>query len=134
MVKPLRLQAAYRRYNKALFGGQLPDGMVVAWKRDMSKTLVGVWHNPGMIWESLFLKYDKTEVERFAAKCNKKFFIVISSRLKPFPHYARLVLLHEMTHVFVDLVLGSRDEKHHGPQFQKQMMRLARSGALEDLW
>ena len=48
--------------------------------------------------------------------------------------YAKLALLHEMAHAYVDLLNNSSEGDPHGEKFQKEMRRLANLGAFEGLW
>ncbi len=52
--------------------------------------------------------------------------IVISTALQAWPAIAQIIVLHEMVH----LKCGGS----HGKRFQKEMLRLAKAGAMKDLW
>ena len=52
--------------------------------------------------------------------------IVISEELQRWPAIAQLVMLHEMVHV--------KTGGYHGKRFQNEMLRLAKAGAMKDLW
>jgi hypothetical protein len=54
--------------------------------------------------------------------------IMIAERIRQFGSTVDLTLLHEMAHI----KLGKR--VNHGKKFQKEMLRLANAGAMEDLW
>ena len=55
--------------------------------------------------------------------------ILLNERLRDMPKLAQLILLHEMVHVYLPY-----ETKHHGPEFQREMRRLARVAAFDDLW
>ena len=55
--------------------------------------------------------------------------IFLNERLRDTPKLAQLILLHEMVHVYLPY-----KTKHHGKEFQREMKRLAREGAFDDLW
>lgn len=55
--------------------------------------------------------------------------IAINRKLKPWSKVWKETLLHEMAHVATD------DEREgHGPRWRKEMLRLARIGAFDNLW
>lgn len=68
-----------------------------------------------------------------ATEYDNSFYVIeISSELKRFPIVAELVLIHEMVHIL--MYVRKHNDVGHGPKFQKQMLRLARIGAMARLW
>ena len=49
-------------------------------------------------------------------------------KLRKCPNYAKIVLLHEMSHAALPYRIV------HGPKFQQQMMKLAKKCAFKELW
>lgn len=63
----------------------------------------------------------------------KEHRIVLARNLMRRSWMWQLVLLHEMVHL--DLYLkGSEGKEVHGPEFNAEMLRLAKVGALNGLW
>jgi len=111
------LQKQFDEYNAKYFNSRLHD-VTVRWSKGKTITvageqLVGYCHNPSDLF-----------------KPNE---IVLSKKLKYAPWMWKLVLLHECVHL--DLHLLDQEEKnHHGPLFNKAMLRLAKKGAFNDIW
>jgi len=59
--------------------------------------------------------------------------IVLSKRLRYRFWMWQLVLLHEMVHLDLDFK-GVEEPDFHGPLFNAEMLRLAKAGALNNLW
>lgn len=58
--------------------------------------------------------------------------IVISKKHKQSTWIWKLVLLHEMVHL--DLFIRGIHDDEHGPEFNNEMLRLAKAGALDNIW
>jgi len=55
--------------------------------------------------------------------------IVLNKRYRTRDAVWKLVLLHEMNHLYTPV-----EKDDHGPKFQRGMLRLAKAGAFKDLW
>jgi len=100
------LRRSYLRYNRLWFSNRLPEDMVVRWSRRMPHNLYGVY-NEEAYGEGIF----------------------INAIWRGFYEIAQLTLLHEMAHVATE-----SEKKHHGPRWKREMRRLARIGAFDNLW
>lgn len=119
-MKSSKLERCFDRFNKKYFGNKLPKAYVYLDKR---------------IWKRDCVLGDYTEFDTFNPK-NKKtgqwYRIRIANEVKKVsPRMARFVLLHEMVHHKLN---RKKEYTHHGPLFQKEMLRLARAGAFNSLW
>lgn len=106
-----KLKARYNHYNKRYFNGRLPDGVTVGWSDSLWRT--------GVLGQ----------VDGYS---DGSFEIRIARELARFPVVSELVLLHETTHVA--LYERGHYRGGHGNKFQREMLRLARAGALRFLW
>jgi Zn-dependent peptidase ImmA (M78 family) len=60
--------------------------------------------------------------------------IVIDRNLMKDPNRITLTLLHEMIHLKLLTYDPKGKQRHHGPMFQKEKLRLAAEGALQNIW
>ena len=109
----------YMQYNRKYFGGRLPTGKVVV---KFVRTVDG---------DRRFLghcrAYDK----------DGSVLIRISATLASMRAVARMTLIHEMTHAYLDLwrVPGKRPDRNpHGRRFVEAMRKHAAAGAFDGLW
>lgn len=98
------LKRAYDYYNRRYFGNKLPRSI----------ELVFTEHVRGAIGVTM-LSYEPP-------------IIMIAQSIRHLTTTVELTLLHEMVHV----LLGPR--VNHGPKFQNEMLRLAKAGAMKELW
>ena len=108
-----KIERFYRIANRRYWGGRLPCDVIVRWDAGLLRRdrCVGMLqHYPGVC-----------------------IVIRISSILRKSPGLAGLVIMHEMAHLAVQLRLG-KAYGGHGLVFQREMLRLARAGALSTLW
>ena len=104
MPRPTVLEKAYRQYNRKYFGNKLPRHTDVLLR----------WANiPGMGYQ----QGDE---------------IVINRKDRRRDSVWRGTLLHEMVHL--SLPNASPHNGFHGKDFQKEMLRIARLGAFENIW
>jgi SprT-like family protein len=105
------LKKLYREYNRRYFGGRLPDALVAfVTPAEMKRSGLGK--------------------ATCAVTClNKKRppAIYISRNKFKTWGYIRADLLHEMCHV-------SKPRANHGKVFQDEMLRIAKLGAMNDVW
>jgi hypothetical protein len=117
MSKKSTLQKQFDDYNDEYFNGRLHD-VIVRWSKGKKlesdkEDVCGYCHIPKDIF-----------------KPNE----IVLSRKTRFKEWVwKLVLLHEMCHLDMYL-LDQIEEDHHGPLFQKAMLRLAKKGAFNNLW
>jgi hypothetical protein len=102
-----RLKRLYLAYNRLYFGSRLPADLPVTWCRSLPKEL----------WACM--EFDK-----------KPRAIKINASLMGSGQWAKMKLLHEMAHVSVH----GKERGEHGPLWHREMRRLARVGAFDDLW
>lgn len=112
------LNRQYDLYNIHYFGGKLPK-FPVQWSKSLlkSKQFYGL------------LRYD--------SKTPSNNLIEISAELRRFSQYAAIILLHEMCHVKLRDRPGEfpkNTNKPHSEAWHKEMTRLARKGAFNELW
>lgn len=107
------LLSRYVEFNKRYFSGKLPTADIsVFWDEAISKSdQAGTW------------------VTKFEGE-PEKITISISSRLQDCDTCVGGALLHEMVHI----KLRNRKIDMHGKEFQKEMLRLAKKGALAPYW
>ncbi len=107
------LFSRYVEFNKRYFSGKLPTGdLCVFWDETISKSdLAGTW----------VTKYEGEP---------EKITISISRRIQDCDSCVGAALLHEMVHI----KLRNRKIDMHGKEFQKEMLRLAKKGALAPYW
>jgi predicted SprT family Zn-dependent metalloprotease len=103
-----KLEQLYAEYNQKYFGGLLPM-MPVRWSKKCSRA-----HG------AEFLDYQ-----------NGTYEILFNPCLQSLDKYTKLTLLHEMCHVQNRL---KKQRDLHGPLWQRDMRRLARIGAFDELW
>lgn len=100
------LARLYSHYNRRYFGGHLPKKLLVRYKH-----LSSVYY--------AIMGYDEKRPK----------FIYINTKLRKWPEIVRMNLLHEMAHIAtID------EEERHGPRWHREMKRLAREGAFDELW
>lgn len=107
-MEKLDLDLWYSGYNESLFNNQLPRDTRVVWS-----------------------DVDQTCGETFP-RSDGGFLITISPSCNVTRAEALLTLIHEMVHIhqwYTNKAFGA-----HGPMFEKEMIRIADSGALEGLW
>ena len=119
------LEKIYRQYNKLYFSGMLPKMRIVR-----SRTLAKEGVDGRFRWVKITRRVNGKKAR---VSCEKLSIAVDhaqqGARLENF------TLLHEMAHVYVRFVLNRWSEyQSHGPVWKKQMRRLARIGAFDDLW
>ena len=100
------LEQLYAEYNDLYFGGELPT-IPVKWGR-----------------------VHKNHDAEFVTYVDGSIAIVLAPRLKKFPCFFHMRLIHEMGHVKLRGYKGDL----HGPKFQREMRRLANMGAFNGLW
>ena len=107
------LLSRYLEFNKRFFSGKLPTtDLSVSWDEAISKSdQAGTW----------VTKYEGEP---------EKITIGISSRIQDCDTCVGAALLHEMVHI----KLRDRKIDMHGKEFQKEMLRLAKKGALAPYW
>ena len=136
LVSPTQLRVLYIDYNEKYFGGKLPCYITVEYGK-----------NP----------YNPTEYGHYEPET---YTITINSKYGEQPSMVNLTLLHEMAHVAVrqqrkkqplvqgitGLTIDSTGTAvptygwiqtyfdPHGPDFQREMKRLAAAGAFEGIW
>lgn len=106
-----KLKRDFLRKNKKWFAGRLPKNTKTRW-------------NPNLKWQGVLGQAWGPE--------GGPYFIDIARELKKYPVIAEWVMLHEMIHILM-YVRGINDVGH-GPRFQKQMLKLAKAGALNKIW
>jgi len=100
----------YAKYNRAWWGGALPEDTILWWEPPPASHAITC-----PVYEV----------------ADGKFEIRMDPALKGTPDYWKLLLLHEMNHV----ALWPRYPRHqHGKPFQEAMQRLALAGAMKELW
>ena len=106
-----KLEALYRRLNRRYFGGRLPKGVVIGYRRKSG---------------------------RFFAKSNIDGpWIWIANKLRTWARQPEWLLLHEMAHFSVDLAgvkAKDRTPGMHSRAWDAEMLRLANLGAFRRLW
>lgn len=105
------LREAYHDYNQKYFKGKLPEaGVRVEWDAttDAKGNIASTW----------FTNY---------AGEGQCYQIGVNPQLKDFRRVWKFSLLHEMAHI------KTRDPEH-GRRFQREMLRLAKAHAFDDLW
>jgi hypothetical protein len=119
-VKTPNLRRAFNEYNKKYFDGELPAAYL-EWR----------------IYKEMKPYY--AFLSRTVADPSE-FVIAIHPRWKSHPRLWKWGLLHEMCHLKLALLPPSKYRRYgdkdpdHGPDFQKEMQRLALAGAFERLW
>jgi hypothetical protein len=74
------------------------------------------------------IKFSKLAVNTLAEVWYEEREIYISNWIKTSDLLVRMNILHEMVHL--SLPVGC----HHGPKFEKEMLRLAKAGAFRGIW
>lgn len=110
----LEIQKLFRRYNNIYFGGKLPKHRVYFSYAPIKRRSLGLWF--GM-----------------------QKWIEIYTGIRDYPSIVKSTLLHEMCHI--KLAMNGKDKtwqeinaNDHGPEFEKEMLRLAKKGAFKGLW
>jgi hypothetical protein len=99
------LKRCYLRFNRIYFSNRLPTELPVRWAQDKSL-------GPPK-WMG----------------CSNSDFILLNARYRYSKNLCKTTLLHEMAHI------ATVEEKaHHGPQWKREMRRLARIGAFDNIW
>lgn len=110
MQSDKQLKHWYAKYNKAFWGGELPEHTVI------------YWEPPPGAHASVCPVY---EVD------NGQFVLKLDPAIKGIPEFWRLMLLHEMCH----LALWRKHPKHqHGRLFKEEQDRIYALGALRKIW
>lgn len=110
MTSDKQIKHWYAKFNRAYFGGELPEHTVLFWDPPP-----GAHGNTCPVYE----------VDR------GQFIIKLDPALKGVSDYWKLILLHEMIH----LSLWEKHPKHqHGRLFQDEKDRVYALGALKKLW
>lgn len=104
-----KAQWLFHYYNHKYFGGKLPKYKVVFAKDLLPRNLI--------------------------AECNNRRRIIrIATDIKKLACVVRATLLHEMVHAKQGYKDRRGDKVWHGPQFQKEMLKLAKMGAFKGTW
>jgi hypothetical protein len=119
-MKKTDLQKCFDDFNFKYFNNRLHD-VVIRWSKSKTLTLGG----------EKIIGYCQCSGDIF--KPNE---IVISKNLfiRKSKWLYKLILLHEMIHL--DLFLSDKEDEnnHHGPMFNREMLRLAKKGAFVGIW
>jgi hypothetical protein len=107
------LFSRYVEFNKRYFSGKLPT------------------HDVSVFWDDAIAKSDLagTWVTKYEGE-PEKITISIAKRFQDCDSCVGVALLHEMVHI----KLRNRKIDMHGKEFQKEMLRLAKKGALAPYW
>ena len=109
----------YGQYNRLYFNKQLPYDIPVL----TTSELPGSWYGK--------VSYDM-HIRRKKDLKGHNYDIIILLNDKNRHNEQKLTLLHEMVHLYLDQQGHTRVQ--HGKLFQKEMQRLALSGAFAKLW
>ncbi len=109
------LERLYQHYNRKWFNEKLPDNCVLIWDRKRCER------------EKWYGEADKTMNHPV---------IRIAYSIRNRPTQIRCTLLHEMVHIklWVQGVGMGREMDWHGPEFDSEMLKLARQGAFHGIW
>ncbi len=106
-----KLKKAYNTINRKHFGGKLPKKIAVCWSKRLNRLcLLGRASNFG----------------------DGIYSIELLPVLKKYNVLAEMILIHEMVHILN--YTRNRQDGGHGPNFQKEMVRLAKAGAFRKIW
>jgi Zn-dependent peptidase ImmA (M78 family) len=112
------LQRLFGQYNWRYFGSRLSKSILIIQKELPKRRYGRVMHN---------MRIRRANSSKWT---NVDILILINTAHRR--NEQRLTLLHEMVHVDLDMKGHSRVQ--HGKLFQKEMLRLAKAGALSKLW
>lgn len=113
MFKPDRwLKRWYDKYNARYFDNKLPSTCQVGWNEALPAKTLGLTMQ--FTEPAANLMIFNVGLHPSLRECSRD--------------HAKLVLLHEMVHVKLAPYMA------HGRRFQQEMQRLARDGAMKDLW
>src|SRR5207245_2056322 len=105
------LRDAYHDYNRKYFKGKLPEaGVRVDWDETIDAK--------GDIASTWFTDYEGQ---------GRAYQVSMNPSLKDFRRVWKFSLLHEMVHI-------KTRAPEHGRRFQREMLRLAKAHAFDDLW
>lgn len=102
-----KIRRLYREYNRKYFRGALPP---------RAKILMA-------------LNWPLDRWGRCERDENGRFTIILNNKLCSLERAFRWTMLHEMAHIPT-----MKESDDHGPKWRKEMRRLARVGAFEDVW